>query len=393
MTLVESAADWSRDFGPFGNERETRIWLNAAHQGPLPRVAVEEALNALSLKRDPHLITDESFVIVPQRLRTALGHLIGVRPEDVILGNSASHGLQLLASGMPWRSGDEILVVANEFPATIFPWFIAERRGARVRRLEFDGPVLRSDHLTSELSDRTRVLAINWVRSYSGHAVDLEDLARVCTGAGVYLVVNATQGLGALPLDVQELGLAAITSSGFKWLCGPYGTGFSWIREDLLRVLEPTQAYWLALPDGAELDLDHVQLRLRDDLGARAFDIFGTANFLNFMPWAAAIEYLLDQGIDRIAAHDAALVDLLISGLADGPYTMISPRAPEERSAIVVVSHSDEGRNDAAHAALSSAGIDIAMRAGHLRLSPHLYNTPDEVEAAIEILLSIGSGR
>jgi cysteine desulfurase/selenocysteine lyase len=373
------------DFGPFGG----RIWLNAAHQGPLPRVAVEAAERAVAIKRAPHLIADEDFVAVPLRLRFLLGRLIGVPAEEIVLGNSASWGLQVLANGLPWREGDEILVLADEFPATVFPWLVAERAGARVRPLQLDGQVLEPERLERELTGRTRVVSLNWVRSLTGHVVDLAALNDVCLAADVNLVVNATQGVGALPLDVGPLRVAAISCSGFKWLCGPYATGFAWIRPDVLATMRPVQSYWLALPDGVELDLNlEGAHRLRDDLGARAYDVFGTANFLNFMPWTASLEYLLDLGLDAVAAHDQGLVGRLIDALRERPFRFVSPTDPGKRAAIVVVSAEDSARNEELYRRLTAAGIDVALRAGNIRCSPHLYNTREEIDRAADVLLA-----
>jgi cysteine desulfurase / selenocysteine lyase len=380
---VESSADYAEAFGDFGG----RVWLNAAHQGPLPRLAVPAAEQALAAKLAPHRISDESFVDVPHRLREALGRLIGAPAEEIILGNSASWGLQVLANGLPWRQGDEVLVLADEFPATVFPWLVTERYGVTVRQLQPGGPVLDPERLKHGLSPRTRVVAVNWVRSLTGHVVDVAGLREVCERSGVHLVVNVTQGLGALPFDVRRHPVAAISCSGFKWLCGPYATGFAWIRPDVLHTMQPVQAYWLALPDGAQLDLTREgEHRLRDDLGARAYDVFGTANFLNFIPWATALEYLLAQGIEAIAAHDRALVDHLIGRLDESDYRFVSPTGADQRAAIVAISAPDPGDNEAVCQRLTDAGIDAALRAGNIRLSPHLYNTFDQIEYAMAIL-------
>jgi cysteine desulfurase / selenocysteine lyase len=380
---VASSADYADAFGDF----DGRIWLNAAHQGPLPRPAVEAAEQALAAKLAPHRISDEAFIHVPRRLRELLGRLIGTPAEEIILGNSASWGLQVLANGLPWRQGDEVLVLADEFPATVFPWLLTERHGVTVRQLELGEPVLQPERLQQQISRRTRVVAVNWVRSLTGDVVDVAGLHEVCERSGVYLVLNVTQGLGALPFDVRRLPVAAISCSGFKWLCGPYATGFAWIRPDVLHTMQPVQAYWLALPDGVELDLNQEgEHRLRGDLGARAYDVFGTANFLNFIPWAAALEYLLAQGIHAIAAHDQALVEQLTGLLEGSDYRFISPTDADQRAAIVVVSAPDPQDNEAVCQRLTDAGIDAALRAGNIRLSPHLYNTSGQIEHAAAIL-------
>lgn len=378
-----SSADYAGAFGDF----DGRVWLNAAHQGPLPRLAAEAAGDALAAKLAPHRISDEAFTEVPRRLRALLGRLIGAPAGEVILGNSASWGLQMLANGLPWRQGDEVLVLADEFPATVFPWLVTERHGVTVRQLDLGEPVLQPERLQQELSPRTRVVAVNWVRSPTGHVVDVAALHDVCERSGVHLVLNVTQGLGALPFDIRRHPVAAISCSGFKWLCGPYATGFAWIRPDVLQTMHPVQAYWLSLPDGAGLDLNREGgHHLRDDLGARAYDVFGTANFLNFIPWAASLDYLLAQGIDAIAAHDQALVDLLIRLLDDSGYRFISPTGAGQRAAIAVISAADPGDNETAYRRLTQAGVDAALRAGNIRLSPHLYNTSDQIEHAAAVL-------
>ena len=383
VPVAQTDRDYRGAFGPF----DGRIWLNAAHQGPLPRVAIAAAEQALAAKAAPHRIADDDFSTVPRRLRELLGRVVGAPADEIILGNSASWGLQVLANGLPFSDGDEILVLGDEFPATVFPWLVCERRGAIVRRLELGAPVLHPQRLARELTPATRVVALNWVRSLTGHLVDLPGLQAVCADAGVHLVVNATQGVGALPLDVSALPVAAISCSGFKWLCGPYATGFAWIRPDVLESMAPVQAYWLALPDGVELDLNREgEHRLRDDLGARTYDVFGTANFLNFVPWSASLEYLLAQGLDRIAIYDRILVDHLIDGLAGSRFRFISPTVPEERAAIVVVSAEDAATNEVIHRRLGDNGIDVALRGGNLRLSPHLYNTVEEIERTVELL-------
>lgn len=342
--------------------------------------------SAARQKAAPHLIADEAFVALPRRLRELLGRLIGAPAEEIILDNSASWGLQVLANGLRWRASDEVLVLADEFPATVFPWLFTESRGVTVRQLELDAPVLQPERLARELSAWTRVVAVNWVRSLTGHVVDLAALHEVCDRRGVHLVVNVTQGLGALPLDVSALPVAAISCSGFKWLLGPYATGFAWISPAMLDELAPVQAYWLALPDGVELDLNtEGEHRLRDDLGARAYDVFGTANFLNFVPWAVAIGYLLEHGLAAIAVYDQALVEQLIASL-EGSYQFVSPTDAGERAAIVV-SAGDPRQNEEIGRLLAQNRIDVALRAGNLRLSPHLYNTYEEIDRAVGVLI------
>ncbi len=187
-------------FGPF----DGRIWLNTAHQGPLPQPAVVAAADAVALKVAPHRIADDAFDEVPERLRTLLAGLVGSPPDQIVLGNSTSYGLHLVANGLPWRAGDEVLVLAGDYPATVLPWQRLSDRGVTTTALHPAGDLLTAGELAAAITDRTRVCAVTWVDSFTGRALDLNALGTVCRQAGVLLVVNASQALGARPLDVTS---------------------------------------------------------------------------------------------------------------------------------------------------------------------------------------------
>jgi selenocysteine lyase/cysteine desulfurase len=367
-------------FGPF----DGRSWLNTAHQGPLPRPAVEMAVRAAALKAAPHRIGDADFSEVPERLRALLARLVGSSPEQIVLGNSTSYGLHLVANGLDWQDGDEVLVIEGDYPATILPWQRLDRLGVRVRPLRPAGDLLSAAELTAAIGPRTRLLAVTWVDSFTGRTLDLHELGAVCRQAGVLFVVNASQALGARPLDVSATPVDAVVACGYKWLCGPYGTGFAWLHPDLLDRLRPQQAYWLAMQAGRGLD----QMRetsVRDDLGVRAFDVFCPAGFATTLPWIASLELFLGTGIGTIADWDQRLVDRLLAGIDPERYRLISPASGPARSTLVVLSAVD-GSSDQRHRRLSEAGIDIAYREGNLRVSVHLFNEPAEVDRALAVL-------
>jgi selenocysteine lyase/cysteine desulfurase len=367
-------------FGPF----DGRSWLNTAHQGPLPGPAVEMAVRAAALKAAPHRIGDADFSEVPERLRALLARLVGSSPEQIVLGNSTSYGLHLVANGLDWQDGDEVLVIEGDYPATILPWQRLDRLGVRVRPLRPAGDLLSAAELTAAIGPRTRLLAVTWVDSFTGRTLDLHELGAVCRQAGVLFVVNASQALGARPLDVSATPVDAVVACGYKWLCGPYGTGFAWLHPDLLDRLRPQQAYWLAMQAGRGLD----QMRetsVRDDLGVRAFDVFCPAGFATTLPWIASLELFLGTGIGTIADWDQRLVDRLLAGIDPERYRLISPASGPARSTLVVLSAVD-GSSDQRHRRLSEAGIDIAYREGNLRVSVHLFNEPAEVDRALAVL-------
>jgi cysteine desulfurase / selenocysteine lyase len=375
-------ADCQADFGPF----DGRVWLNCAHQGPLPRPAAEEAREAIGWKVRPFELTSQRFAEVPARLRRALGRLIGAPADEIILGNSASYGLHLLANSFPWQAGDEVLLVHGDFPSVLLPWLALEKQGVRIRHVKPARHLPNADELTAALTPQTRLFCTTWVHSFSGVACDLEALGAVCGANGTRFVVNASQALGARPFDVSSP-VDAVLGVGFKWLCGPYGTGFLRLRPDLLRSLQCHQTYWLAQMTADDLGKEGGEVRRPEGPPtARSFDVFGTANFFNFKPWAAALEYLLGVGIERIAEHDQQLVQRLLDGLDPARFDVLSPREQAGRSTLVFLAHKDRDRNRLLHAHLRDQGIEVAYRRGNLRLAPHLYNTEEDIDRALQVL-------
>jgi cysteine desulfurase / selenocysteine lyase len=370
------SAPLSAAFGDFAG----RSWLNTAHQGALPLPAVAAAHEAIRWKTTPHELTTERFEGVPRRLRTALGRLVGAPPEQIVLANSASYGLHLIANAYPWAPGDEVLVMAGDFPSDIFPWLTLERRGVTTRRVRPADRMVTADELVAAVTPRTRVFCVTWVHSFSGRVADLDALGAVCRERGVHFVLNGSQAVGARPLDVTRAPIDALVGVGFKWLCGPYGTGFAWLSPRLRERLVPPKAYWLAYLSQRDLARDDLAPELtpgdRDDL-----DIFGTANFHNYVPWTVSVEHVLDLGVDRIRAHDAALVGHLAEGLRAAGL-----RVPHTDSTLVYFSHPEPARNQDLHERLASAGVDVAFRAGSLRASPHLYNSTADVDRLLDAL-------
>jgi selenocysteine lyase/cysteine desulfurase len=374
--------DVRAEFGPFG---EGRVWLNCAHQGPLPRTAAAAAATAIAEKVMPHRLRDEAFNEVPDRLRALLGQLVGVPADEVILANGASYGLHLLANGLPLEAGDEVLVVDGDFPSTVLPWLLQEReRGIAVRFLQ-PQQVASPDELAEAIGPRTRALCTSWVFSFTGLALDLDAIGGICQEREVVTIVNGSQGVGARSLDLARTPIDALVSVGFKWTCGPYATGFAWVRPDLREALPRRKAYWLAAQRALGLERTRTY-ELVDGLGAAGHDVFNTASFMTYRPWTASLELLLSVGIDAIAGYDDGLADRLVDDLQTIGYEVRSPLAPPARSTLVLASHPDPARNEGIVAELAERGIALALRDGAIRISPHLYNTPADLDAALDLL-------
>jgi cysteine desulfurase/selenocysteine lyase len=283
---------WATDFGldPKGT------WLNTAHQGALPRIAADAAREAVEWKLEPSLLTSERFAAVPDRVRRAAARWIGADSADVFLSNGASLGLHEIAYGMRLEKGDDVLLMHGDFPSNVLPWLAHRERGVSVRRINPSGCVLEIDEIEQAIRPETRVVCLSWVHSFSGWTLELDKIAALCREAGARLVVNVSQGLGARPFDVQTAGIDALVCAGWKWLCGPYGVGFGWLRPEFRQQLRPTQRYWLSQQSADDLGSDKDPADEEPVDSIHRFDLFGTANFFNFHPWGVALDYLLEQG-------------------------------------------------------------------------------------------------
>jgi selenocysteine lyase/cysteine desulfurase len=372
---------YAGDFGPFNG----RTWLDTAHQGAIPRVAADAARAAVAQKSRPHSIRNEDFFEAPVRLRSALGRLIGANPDDVILGNSATYGLDLLANGVRWRPGAEVVLVEGDYPANVYPWMILRGQGVTVRFIKAPRALVEPHQLARELSRRTRLFCASWVNPFTGCAIDVTGLARVCRESGVRFVLNASQALGALTLDVRTSGVDAVTCTGSKWLCGPYGTGFCWLTPEFRDSLRPVHAYWLNMVAGQPLDRIR-DYSLRTDLGARQWDVFCPANFFNVVPWTASIEYLLHADPAAVARHDGELVARLLQRLDARRFEVVSPSGGPLRSAIVILRLREPGNIVAWFERLAAAGVDVSVGAETIRISPHLHNTPEDIDSLVGVL-------
>ncbi|MFV2038643.1 MAG: aminotransferase class V-fold PLP-dependent enzyme [Acidimicrobiales bacterium] len=363
-----------------------RVWLSASHQGPLPRRATEAVQQMLLWKQQPHhLQTAAAFSDLIQRLRKALATLVSAPEAEIVLANSASYGLHLLSNGLGLAEGDEVIVAANDFPSDILPWSRLEQSGVKVVRVQPAGLVLSADEVASAVTAQTRVVCLTWVHSFSGNVIDLDAIGEVCRRADALFVVNGSQGVGGLPISVHDHPVDALTSAGFKWLCGPYGTGLCWLGPRTLDRLSPTKLYWLSALTAEDLASADFDLAGLEPAATGRHDVFGTANFFNFAPFAASVELVLETGVERIQAHNQQLAARLIDGIDRSLFEVQDRGHPEHLSSIVFV-RPTQRRPEDVWTHLDDAGIGVAQRVGLIRFAPHFYNSPADIDRALDVL-------
>jgi len=386
MRLFFMPHGYSKDFASF----EGNIWLNAASEGPLPLCAAAALNEAVGWKSRPYELDIPKFIAIQKELKDSIGRLIGVPARDVILANSASYGLHLLADGLPWQAGDEIIVMQNDFPTDILPWLALEREGVVVNQIKPRGLVLEPDELAGVITEKTKLFCISHVHTFTGDTVDATGLAGVCRDQGVRFVLNVSQSAGTMPIDLSHIPVDAVVCAGYKWLCGPYGVGFAWIEPEWRDQLDINRAYWPTVLSEEDLKSEG-PLSLHDLNSARKYDVFGTANFFNFIPFKASIDYFLGIGLETVRAYHQELIDRLIGGIDEAFFEVISPREGDRRSSLVVISLRKKEKNETLYKALKDDGIYTAFWKGNLRMAPHVYNTQENIDRFIELLNTTGA--
>ncbi|MGQ0538437.1 MAG: aminotransferase class V-fold PLP-dependent enzyme [Gemmatimonadaceae bacterium] len=366
---------------PWTGDGSGVIYLNHASTGPSPERTLRALETANNLRSRPWRMSVEHQFGIVARSRELAARLIGALPAEIALMTNTSHGINLAARALPLRAGDAVLSVAREFPANVYPWMaLQSRRGVTLRQLPCHERVPNEDALVAALADaRVRVLAVSWVAAESGARLDLVRLGRACRRHGVYFVVDAIQGLGAAALDVRAAQIDILACGAQKWLLGPWGTGFAFVRQELIGRLEPHEVGWMA-PRGTDdfsklLDYD---LTWRDD--ARRFEVV-TLPYHDFAGMNASLELLFAVGIEEIAARIRALADKIVAWAAARPgLRLVTPADPARRAGVIsFIPQNPELTSER----LTRAHVIHSLREGAIRLSPHFYQTESEIDTAL----------
>ncbi len=384
QTLASHAADFralrDREF-PFAARAP---YLNAASVAPLPERA-RLAVEAYNRRRsDIHSMRGADFEPVLARCRRAAARLIAADEDEIALLPNTSFGINLAALSLPLERGRRVLLSDREFPANVYPWMALERlRGARVDVIPTDaaGNPDEARMLEEVARGDVGVLTVSAVQFTSGWVADLEALGRACRQHGTWLVVDGIQALGQLPVDVRACGIDVLATGGHKWLCGPFGTGFTYVRREVVGRMEPHLIGWTSMTASADLErvLDYEYAFVE---GARRFEV-ATQPWQDYAGLGESLELLLEADPARIRAHVLALLDPLAAWMAERGVQVTSDPRPERRSGIFSFRPADAA---GVNQALARAGVGCVVREGAVRLSPHLYNQPEDVETVMDVL-------
>ncbi len=358
------------------------IYLNAASEGPLPRAAAEALRATLDRKTHPFRLGGEDYFQIPQRARERCARLVGCRAEEIVLTHSTGDGINLAVGGLPWSPGDEALFLKGDFPALVNPFLHARTRGLVPVEISPAGKFPALDDFARAATPRTRILALSHVSALHGFRHDLAAYGRFCRERGIFFVVDAAQSAGVMPLRLEEDGIDLLAAPGHKWLLGLPGTGFAAIRSEVMERMNPPAVGWMGILSNAAQFVAMPSFDLNLFQGGRKFEV-GTTPYPQLAAMTACMDMLLEDGIESIRAHVAALLEPLWEYLQSSPYKLLSSPEPAHRSGILAFT----GRFAAKiYLLLNERKIFPGLRAGALRVSPHLYNTPEDIARLIAAL-------
>jgi len=358
-------------------------YLNNASIGPIPE-RTRLVLDSFNARRTaPHLLPDRELMAGLADARAAAARLIGAHHDEIALTTNTSTGINVAARALPLEPGEVVLISDREFPANIYPWMNLADRGVTAEIAPVDARGFPDEaRLLERLRDpAVRVLAVSFVQFSNGFKADLATLSAACRANGTYLVVDGIQGLGNSPLDVREIPADVIATGGQKWLLSPWGSGFVYVRRELIARLHPSAVGWMAFEGTDDFtNLVRYSNTLRHD--ARRFEV-GTIPFQDLLGMTTSLGLLEGLSVDAISAYTKALAEPLLAWAREHDVRIVSPQDEAHRSAIICLAPPNAAD---AFRRLKSAGVICALREGAIRLSPHCYSTMEEIEKVVDVL-------
>jgi selenocysteine lyase/cysteine desulfurase len=364
------------------------IFLNSAAQGILARRTLDAMARFEAGRAYPNRIDDALLLEIETTCRERIARLLGAPPELVGLGVNTSEGINVAAMHLPLAAGDRVLLARGEFPANVYPWLGLRRNGVETVFLELGDAHLGADRVVAALDadPAIRAVAMSLVQFSNGHRNPVEAVGRACRDREVFFVVDAIQGLGAVELDWSAAHADLLACGGQKWLCGPWGSGFFVAAEWLCAQVDPVRIGWLQVSGARDYqNLCDYDLRFEPD--CRRFEV-GTYPYTAVLGLSQSLELIDTLGVSKIAAHSRALLARLETGLAALGATIVSCTEAACRSSILCFRAEDPAATRAVFDGLRSAGVTCAFREGSVRLSPHFYNTPAEIDRVVSLVES-----
>ncbi|MDH5511184.1 MAG: aminotransferase class V-fold PLP-dependent enzyme [Nitrospinota bacterium] len=360
------------------------VFLNSAGLTPIPSscrdVMVEMTQDLCSFAYLKAANWEKSVT----KARQTAAAITGCSPEEMAFVKNTSTGVSIVASGLRLAPGDEVIINDLEFPSNVYPWLNLERKGVVIRKAKSSGGKVSPDAIAEQVTSRTKALAISSIQYATGHRTDLAALGQMAREKGFLFFVDAIQSMGAFPMDVKKFGIHFLSAGGFKWLCGPVGSGIFYCDKEKLEDLDLLVTGWNTVENPI---LYHV-IDYKPKKNAQRFEE-ASGDYIGICGLGESMEILHSAGIDQIGEHILALTDYLEERLLSKGFQILSPREQADKSGIMVFAAPSGSTPEDMCKKLEEKKILTAPRGGGIRVSPHFFNTTEEMDQLLTALEEI----
>jgi selenocysteine lyase/cysteine desulfurase len=352
------------------------VYFNHASTAPMSS-RVKESINELLYLKSYGKIDDyKELLRRADESKQLLGKIINTTSDRIAFTSNTSSGLNILAQGIKWENGDEVILNDVEFPANVYPFLNLKSKGVKIDFVKSENGIVTAEDLIHSITPKTKLISVSYVQFLSGYRIELEKLGSTCKEKGIILSIDATQGLGALTLDVQKCSIDFISCGTQKWMLGLQGMAFIYISEELQSILKTASVGWLSVENAWDLiDYDFTLKKTANRYQP------GTLNTFGVYAINASLKMFDEFGFNNIEEQVLSNSKYLIEQLADTGFTPLLKNFSKKNFA-GIISFKREDAEDIFNY-LQTKNIVIAVREGIVRLSPHFYNTKDEIDKVV----------
>ncbi len=357
-----------------------QVYLNFASTGLLSRRTLQAVHQHLLRTSEIGEVPKEEWEAQLGSVRKMLATLISADEDEIALTPNTTTGLHIALTSIPWEEGDNLILPRSSFPSNLYPWLVLQGQ-VELRFVDHLYAPGLEEAILEKVDSKTRAITVDWVHFLTGYRVDLEVIGKVCRERGIFFVVDAMQGVGALNLDIRSAGVDFFASGGGKWLLSPKGTGFLYIRREILPHLKPALLGWLSVPWASFSNLGG--LRAWKPSAAR-FEA-GTRNLPGFYGMHESLSFLLQTAPEERERLILSLTQHLQNGLMQRGWEILTGGAGKTTSGILSARPSHPSA-EAVYQSLQEKGIFCSLRDGWIRFSPHFVIEPSDIDTLFTAL-------